>query len=273
MNIIESNFNFGALNKRSSTNKIITHHADAITCTVLDINQWHKNNGWAGIGYHFLIKKDGSAYAGRPIDTVGAHTLGQNSDSIGICLEGRLTQEKPTNEQIQSLEELISYLKGVYGNIPVKGHMDYMETDCPGSLMDYINELNGCSNGVCPIPTEQTQSVEKKTWEYYIDGNLVRNLQHELNIQFGFNLDEDGYLGTESLKALKGIFIKQGARGNITKIIQERLLQLGYSLPRFGADSDFGTETANALYRFQLDRGLVPDIIVGVNTFKELFRK
>ena len=268
MNIIETNLSFESLIKRKFTKKIIVHHADAASCTVQDIYRWHKEKGWSGIGYHFFIRKDGSVYRGRPIDTIGSHCLNQNSDSIGICLEGALTQEKPTTAQINSLKELIAYLKGIYGNIPVKGHKEFMATDCPGSLMDYMGELNGTAQA--PI---QAQPSCKKTWEYYINGDLVQRLQHELNVQFNARIKEDGYLGDQSLEALKGVTIKRGAKGNITKAIQERLLQLGYKLSRFGTDSDFGGETESTLRQFQTDKGLVVDGIAGINTFKELFKK
>lgn len=155
MNIINVNLSFGSLSRRGATNKIIGHHADAFNCTVQDIHSWHKNNGWSGIGYHLFIRKDGSLYQGRPLDTIGAHTLAQNEDSIGICLEGRLTKEKPTQSQINTLKEVVSYLRSIYGNIPFKGHKDYMATDCPGSLMEYMRELNGATASTTK-PTQNT---------------------------------------------------------------------------------------------------------------------
>ena len=86
MNIIETNFNWnGGFTQRSSTSQIILHHADAITCTVEDIHRWHLNNGWTGIGYHYFVRKDGTIYRGRPENAIGAHALGANGNSIGIC--------------------------------------------------------------------------------------------------------------------------------------------------------------------------------------------
>ena len=163
MNIINTSLSFGSLSKRGSTNKIIGHHADAPNCTVQDIHNWHKNNGWSGIGYHLLIRKNGEVYQGRPLDTLGAHTLGQNSDSIGICLEGRLTQEKPTQAQINSLKEVLYYLRGIYGNLPFKGHKDYMATDCPGFLMDYMGELNSVTDSRPSKNTTNNQHQEVST--------------------------------------------------------------------------------------------------------------
>lgn len=93
MNIVETNLSFSALSKRSKTNRAILHHAEAKTCSAADIHSWHKNNGWAGIGYHFVVHKDGTIERGRPEDTIGAHASNNNSDSIGICFEGDFMTE------------------------------------------------------------------------------------------------------------------------------------------------------------------------------------
>lgn len=124
-----------------------------------------------------------------------------------------------------------------------------------------------------PNNPSSPQPAVKKTWENYINGDLVLKLQHELNVQFNAGIKEDSYLGDHTLEALKRVLIKRGAKGKITKIIQERLLQLGYKLPKYGADSDFGAETENTLRQFQGDRGLNTDAIAGINTFKDLFKK
>lgn len=79
MNIIEKTYKWASkLSKRKSTKRIILHHAEAVKCTADDIHKWHLNNGWAGIGYHFFVRKDGSIYRGRPEDTLGSHAKGAN---------------------------------------------------------------------------------------------------------------------------------------------------------------------------------------------------
>ena len=89
MQIIRKKYNWASpLFKRNKTNRIILHHAQAKTCSVEDIHQWHLKKDWSGIGYHFLVRKDGTIYQGRPEDTIGAHAKGANHDSIGICAEG-----------------------------------------------------------------------------------------------------------------------------------------------------------------------------------------
>ena len=70
--------------------ELFLHHAESKSCTADDIHRWHLANGWAGIGYHFFVRKDGSIYRGRPENDIGSHAKGSNSDSIGICFEGSI---------------------------------------------------------------------------------------------------------------------------------------------------------------------------------------
>lgn len=112
---------------------IILHHAAGEGFTVEQIHQMHRKQGWAGIGYHFYIRKDGQIYAGRPENKVGAHCVNNNSCSLGICLEGNFTKTKPTPEQIKSLKELVAELKKRHKNIyKILNHRDLMATACPG---------------------------------------------------------------------------------------------------------------------------------------------
>ncbi|MFR9239417.1 MAG: N-acetylmuramoyl-L-alanine amidase [Clostridium baratii] len=111
----------------------------------------------------------------------------------------------------------------------------------------------------------------KELWEVSISGEIVKELQRELNIQANANLVVDGYFGTETLN--KCIIVMEGASGNLTKIIQKRLIALNYSLGAYGADGIFGASTKNAILKFQKDRKLTADGIVGKDTWKELFKK
>lgn len=65
----------------------------------------------SGIGYHFLVRKDGTIYQGRPEDTIGAHAKGANHDSIGICAEGDFMKEEMNPLQLNALIDLVSYIK------------------------------------------------------------------------------------------------------------------------------------------------------------------
>ena len=135
MEIKETNLNFSSLTHRSKVLEYIVVHHTASTAkeTVEQIHNFHiNNNGWAGIGYHFYIRKDGTIYRGRPEKYVGAHCENYNSVSIGICLEGNFEIEQPTEKQLTSLSELIQYLKKKYGNVQIVGHRDLNATACPG---------------------------------------------------------------------------------------------------------------------------------------------
>ena len=77
MNIIETNWKWnGELTSRSATDYIALHNAEAVKCTAEQVDSWHKANGWAGIGYHFFVRKNGEIYpsARHPSTTSKAQT-------------------------------------------------------------------------------------------------------------------------------------------------------------------------------------------------------
>ena len=140
--IIEKTFSFfNSLNTRAATNRIILHHtgdADIDACAE-QIHQWHLNNGWAGIGYHFVIRKSGRIERGRPQWAIGSHAYGANSDSLGIQLSGEFSYNAPSDNQIESCARLIAYLCEEY-NIPldrahILGHREVTPTNCPGNVL------------------------------------------------------------------------------------------------------------------------------------------
>ena len=96
----------------------------------------------------------------------------------------------------------------------------------------------------------------------------IRRLQNECNVQ-GFSSQKvDGIAGPATLAGCPTV--RKGTKGNITKLIQKRLLSLGYKLPKWGADGGFGDETVDAVKSFQTDKGLSIDGIVGQNTWRKL---
>lgn len=113
-NIVEKKFSFvSELVRRSVTNRIIIHHTGGeidIDAGAEQIHQWHLAKKWAGIGYHFVIRKDGTIERGRPIQTVGSHAYKNNADSIGIHLSGQFNLVQPTERQIESAAILIANL-------------------------------------------------------------------------------------------------------------------------------------------------------------------
>lgn len=106
--------------------------------TVEDIRRWHKQQGWADIGYHYVVYLDGSVHEGRSVDLIGAHCEinGHNTHSIGVVYIGGLSSDgKPkdtrTAEQKKSLIELLKKLKTEYPSARIYGHRDFDKKDCP----------------------------------------------------------------------------------------------------------------------------------------------
>lgn len=118
---------------RSATSELILHHAEASRASVEDVNSWHLERGWAGIGYHYYVRKDGTIWRGRPEWALGAHAVGHNDKSIGICCEGTYMTETMPAAQLSALKDLIRDIMSRYGNLKLLRHKDVNETDCPGT--------------------------------------------------------------------------------------------------------------------------------------------
>lgn len=116
---------------RGTTEYIILHHA-AGDATPEAIHNAHLANGWCGIGYNMYIRKSGKIYLGRPLDAVGAHTVGYNIKSIGICFEGNFEEERMSDVQIAAGKKAIEYARRFYPNTVIKLHKECDATACPG---------------------------------------------------------------------------------------------------------------------------------------------
>lgn len=134
MDIIETNWNWKKpLGTRASTEYIALHHAAAVKCSAADVDRWHKENGWSGIGYHYFVRKDGSIYRGRPRSALGAQVQGKNNISLGICAEGDYDREQTMPAaQKSAIKALLRELKRIYPSAEIVGHGEIGESDCPG---------------------------------------------------------------------------------------------------------------------------------------------
>ena len=114
----------------------------------VDIKKWHLQRGFNDIGYHFIIKVDGTIEIGRSLDKVGAHVAGNNTGSIGICYIGGLdskgkSKDTRTDEQKESLLNLINLLKKNINIKEIKGHRDFSkDLNCDGKIdkFEYIKD-------------------------------------------------------------------------------------------------------------------------------------
>lgn len=126
--------------------KIIIHHtggtsqdpnADTSHHTFQIVDAYHKSLGWGKIGYHFFIEKDGKTTQGRGDKEEGAHTIGQNRSSLGICLAGNFDAFLPTTAQIEALRGLLKEKCSKYG-IPssqVLPHRSFASKTCYGKKL------------------------------------------------------------------------------------------------------------------------------------------
>ena len=145
MKINETNIQFkSTLSNRRATKRIVIHHtASSFTTTWQDIQRWHLERGWAGIGYHYVIHADGIIYRGRPEDKAGAHAYQDakheaNSDGIGICIVGNFETGVPTEAQLASTVDLVRDIRTRHPGISVIGHRDVMATACPGRNFPWV---------------------------------------------------------------------------------------------------------------------------------------
>jgi len=123
-------------------NKIIIHHAGGFL-NFEGVNAWHKIrwNFRSSLGFHcgyqYFIEMDGKIYQARRDNEEGAHCLGQNKQSIGICLMGDGTKQDFTKEQYEALEELVKNKLAEY-NLTTKNiypHSAFSATECPSNYL------------------------------------------------------------------------------------------------------------------------------------------
>ena len=145
------------LTARKETDLIVLHHtggAPGEDPDAEEIDAVHRRLGWAGVGYHFLIRKSGAVEAGRPAIAVGAHAEGANGESVGVALGGNFCEEEPTAAQIESCAMLIAVLGAAFGvaldEEHIVGHRDLDATACPGdALYERLEEIIGKANWYC----------------------------------------------------------------------------------------------------------------------------
>lgn len=141
----------------NSPTVVITHHtggsdqypkADTSNATVADINSWHKSR-WPEfisrrgyhVGYHYVIEKDGKTTQTRDHNEDGAHVIGMNTKSIGVCFAGNFDVTLPTDAQLNAWNLLYDKLRVGYPNIPTFPHRKYATKSCHGKLLsdDYFS--------------------------------------------------------------------------------------------------------------------------------------
>ena len=115
------------------TTDLLVVHCSATRPTqdigVREITQWHRQRGFDTVGYHYVIRRNGDVETGRPENAIGAHVIGHNANSIGVCMVGGVDAAgKPANNftaaQFVALRGLIDQLHKRYPEARILGHRD-----------------------------------------------------------------------------------------------------------------------------------------------------
>ena len=112
---------------------IVLHHsatAAGVMLPIQEVHRWHLGRGWDGVGYHYLVQPDGTVESGRPEFWTGSHVARQNTGKIGVCVVG--SGKPSTPDQEEAVVSLVLRLLQRYPDSEVKGHRDFMATECPG---------------------------------------------------------------------------------------------------------------------------------------------
>ncbi len=118
---------------RRLTDHIVLHCSATppdVDVGVTEIRQWHVSKGWSDIGYHYVIRRNGSRERGRPENQAGSHVKGFNANTLGICLVGGTdARQRPQNNftpaQWESLKRLLTELQARYPQATILGHRDF----------------------------------------------------------------------------------------------------------------------------------------------------
>lgn len=216
-------------------NAIVIHYTDSADVSAAIIRQWHLARGWQDIGYHKVIRQDGSVEPGRPESIIGAHTKGSNTGSLGVVLTGSDRESwYPAPEQMASLQAVLREWMARY-RIPASNiflHREKTPTSCPGRL----------------------------------DKAKVLRLLGETGTEAGSPAKTAPRNPTPPPLP---ITIRRGAKGNAVALLQQRL---NIHRVHVAIDSAFGPRTEAGVRSFQKARGLVIDSVVGPKTWKLLLQ-
>lgn len=132
------------MKKRTNTERIVFHHSESGDVRLAVVESWHIMRGFSTVGYHAIIHSDGLIEHGRDRSLVGAHALGRNGDSLGVCLMGHFGEYEPTPAQLTAAQQLYHAYSRMYGkNLKVEFHRSKLLpfkngklSPCPGRKLD-----------------------------------------------------------------------------------------------------------------------------------------
>lgn len=144
---LETNWYVYTRDLKQVYNTVAIHHSAHLLAsdeTMKSIQNLHmRRNGWADIGYHYGIDRNGVIYEGRDIHARGASVAGYNTGTIGVVVMGNFEVDQPFEAQLAALQQVVNWLAATYELSHVAGHSEFNpETVCPGrNLHIYLDEL------------------------------------------------------------------------------------------------------------------------------------
>lgn len=240
------------MNKYNIPTSRVVRHYDCNSIRKICPN-W-SNNNWER-WYNFKAKLEGKKVGNVVVETSPA--VSTEADKIQRAKEYVGDRCKELQEKLIKL----GYNCGGYGADGVFGRGTYE------SVINFQRDNGLATDGLVGAQTwakinEKINAPNKVN----SSSNWVARLQAECNKQGFSNQAVDGIPGTNTLNGCP--LLKTGSRGNITKLLQERLVALGYNTN--GVDGIFGNGTYNAVKAYQRAKGLGADGIVGQNTWRKL---
>lgn len=150
------------INPMNGVNRITIHHSAVISSSVrskadaarmlTSIRNGHLAQGWADIGYHYIIDPTGRIWEGRNVRFQGAHVRENNEHNLGIMCMGNFDVERPSSETLSTLDTFVADRMRAY-NVPINRvftHQEIKPTECPGrNLQSYMIATRSTSGRLC----------------------------------------------------------------------------------------------------------------------------
>ena len=124
-----------------------------------------------------------------------------------------------------------------------------------------VVEAASTESGVC------TSNIAAGKWGYY---GLLKGVEYDLPVDAEIPVSAPSVPADDKSSTVTEPTLRKGMKGDWVAILQNKLMVLGYALPRYGADGDFGQETLSAVKAFQKAHGLLADGVVGKQTWAAL---